>query len=162
MAEEEFRKLKEKKWRREVYQDKEGSKFVYWQEKGILEGISGKSEGKLLHVTKVPRGVIKIGNIPFIHYPLYMKKLALKKYPFALVGVSIAGIQTLTPVISQLEAVNPPLAYAVATSPVLVGVLAEKLRDVKFREEVKKDIHKIEHFITEEYEKAKEKIEEVI
>lgn len=89
-------------------------------------------------------------------------KLPLEKYPFALVGVGLGGLQLLTPVISELETVNPPLAYAVATSPALAGVLAEKLRDVKFREEVRKDIHKIEDFITEEFEKAKEKIGKVI
>jgi len=162
MAEEEFRKLKEKKWERDVYQDTEGNKFVYWEEKGILEGIEGKAKGEILHVAKVPRGVILMGHIPFTHFPIYMKKVPFKQYPFALVGVSMAGLQTLAPIIEELGTVNPPLAYAVATSPALAGILAEKLRNAKFREAVKKDIHKIEDFIKEEYEKAKEKIEEVI
>lgn len=162
MVEAEFKKLKEKKFGRDVYQDPEGNKFVYWKEKDILEGISGETKGKILHVTKIPRGVIKMGHIPFTHYPLYMRKLPLERYPFALVGVSLAGLRLLTPIITELESVNPPLAYAVATSPVLVGILAEKLRNVKFREEITKDIHKIEDFIMEEFEKAKGKLEEVI
>jgi hypothetical protein len=61
-------------------------------------------------------------------------------------------LQVLTPLIEELSGVNPILATAVATTPALAGVIAEKVvRNKAFQ----KDVKLFEKLVHEEYTKFK-------
>jgi hypothetical protein len=150
-----FKKVKEKLKGFDIYANIKGDRYAHDKEKNMFIGIDKAVKGQILHVQKQAKMPI-FGMIPIIHYPLYVQRIKAKDYPYAFVGSTVVGTQFLMPLVEELEAVNPPLAWAIASSPIVAGVVAEKLiRNKKLQAEIGKDIHKFEDFVHGELEKIK-------
>jgi hypothetical protein len=150
-----FRKVKEKLKDFDIYANIKGDRYAHDKEKNLFIGIDKATKGQILHVQKHEKLPI-FGTIPIIHYPIYVGKKKIGDYPYAFAGTAVTGTQFLMPLVEELEVVNPPLAWAVASSPIVAGVVAEKLiRNKKLQAEIRKDIHKFEDFVHGELEKIR-------
>jgi hypothetical protein len=146
-----FQKQKMKLKGYDVYANIKGDRFVHDKEKRLFIGIDRVNKNVILHVKPQAKMPI-LATLPFVHKPLYIQRVKLSEYPYAFAGVSLGGLQVLTPLIEELSAVNPILATAVATTPALAGVIAEKvIRNKAFQ----KDVKLFEKLVHEEYTKFK-------
>jgi len=130
-----------------VYENIKGDRFVHDKIKGLFIGIDPVNKNIVLHVkshSKIP----SLGTIPFIHKPLYIGKVKASQYPFAFMGISVAGIQTLIPLVEELSAINPVLAGLVYESPIIAGAVAE---GVMRNKTLQKDVKKFEKLVQKEY-----------
>jgi hypothetical protein len=146
-----FKKQKARLKGYDVYENIKGDRFVHDKEKKLFIGIDKENRDVILHVTPQAKMPVFL-TLPIIHKPMYLEKIKPSEYPFALVGTYVVGTQVLMPLIDELSVVNPVLATALATTPALAGVIAEKVVRSK---ELQKDVRKFEKLVHEEYTKFK-------
>jgi hypothetical protein len=146
-----FKKQKAKLKGYDIYENIIGSRFIHDKEKKLFIGIDKENKNIILHVTPQAKMPVFV-TLPFVHYPMYIESRKFSEYPYAFTGTAVAGLQVLIPLIDELSAVNPVLATALATTPAIAGVIAEKVvRNKAFQ----KDVRLFEKLVHEEYTKFK-------
>jgi hypothetical protein len=146
-----FKKQKAKLKGYDVYENIIGSRFIHDKEKKLFIGIDKENKNIILHVTPQQKLPVLV-TLPFVHYPMYIEKRKFGEYPYAFTGTTLVGMQVLMPLINELSAVNPILATALATTPAIAGVIAEK---VVRNKALQKDVKLFEKLVHEEYTKFK-------
>ena len=160
-----FKKQKAKLKGYDVYENIKGDRFVHDKKGGLFIGIDKANKNVTLHV-KPQEKMPTLGSLPFIHKPLYIQRIKASDYPYAFVGTGLVAMQALLPMIDELSVTNPLLATAVATTPALAGIIAEKVvrnkalqKDVRlFEEFVQKEFHKFRKWEKSHIERKLEKV----
>ena len=147
-----FKKQKAKLKGYDIYENIKGDRFIHDKEKKLFIGIDKENRDVILHVKQQEKLPV-FATLPFVHYPMYIEKRKFSEYPYAFTGTTVAGLQVLMPLIDELSVVNPILATALATTPAIAGVIAEK---VVRNKAVQKDVKLFEKLVHEEYTKFKE------
>jgi hypothetical protein len=146
-----FKKQKAKLKGYDIYENIKGDRFIHDKEKKLFIGIDKENKNIVLHVTPQVKMPVFV-TLPFVHYPMYIESRKFSEYPYAFTGTAVAGLQVLMPLIDELSVTNPVLATALATTPAIAGVIAEK---VVRNKAVQKDVKLFEKLVHEEYTKFK-------